>query len=31
MSSEKISSELDYSPVVSNHSTVVYRNIAPQG
>ena len=31
MSSEKISSELDYSQVVSNHSTVVYRNIAPQG
>lgn len=29
--SEKISSELDFSPVVSNHSTVVYRNIAPQG
>jgi hypothetical protein len=29
--SEKISPELDYSPVVSNHSTVVYRNIAPQG
>lgn len=29
--SEKISSELDYSPVVSNHSTVVYRSVAPQG
>lgn len=29
--SEKISSELDYSPVVSNHSTVLYRSIAPQG
>jgi hypothetical protein len=29
--SEKISSELDYSPVVSNHSTVLYRTVAPQG
>jgi hypothetical protein len=29
--SEKISSELDFSPVVSNHSTIVYRNVAPQG
>jgi hypothetical protein len=29
--SEKISPELDYSPVVSNHSTAVFRNIAPQG
>lgn len=29
--SEKISSELDYSNVVSNHSTVVYRTVAPQG
>jgi hypothetical protein len=29
--SEKISAELDYSPVVSNHSTCVFRNIAPQG
>ena len=29
--SEKISAELDYSPVVNNHSTVVYRNVAPQG
>lgn len=28
---EKISSELDYSPVVSNHSTTVYRSVAPQG
>jgi hypothetical protein len=31
MSSEKISPELDYSPVVSNHSTTVYRSVAPQG
>lgn len=31
MSSEKISSELDYSQVVSNHSTTVYRSVAPQG
>jgi len=31
MSQEKISSELDYSPVVSNHSTVLYRTVAPQG
>jgi hypothetical protein len=29
--SEKISSELDYSPVVSNHSTVLFRSVAPQG
>ncbi len=29
--SEKISPELDYSPVVSNHSTAVFRNISPQG
>ena len=29
--SEKISYELDYSPVVSNHSTVLYRKISPQG
>jgi hypothetical protein len=29
--SEKISSELDFSPVVSNHSTVLYRTVAPQG
>jgi hypothetical protein len=29
--SESISSELNYSPVVNNHSTVIYRNIAPQG
>lgn len=29
--SEKISAELDYSPVVSNHSTCVFRNISPQG
>lgn len=28
---EKISSELDYSPSVSNHSTIIYRNVAPQG
>ena len=28
---EKMSPELDYSPVVSNHSTTVYRNVAPQG
>jgi hypothetical protein len=27
---EKISDELNYSPVVSNHSTPVYRNVAPQ-
>ena len=29
--SEKISPELDYSPVVSNHSTCVFRNVSPQG
>ena len=29
--SEKISYELDYSPSVSNHSTLVYRTVAPQG
>lgn len=29
--SEKISDELNYSPVVSNHSTVLYRTIQPQG
>lgn len=29
--SEKISQELDYSPAVSNHSTVLYRSVAPQG
>ena len=29
--SEKISSELDYSPVVNNHSTLTYRTVAPQG
>jgi hypothetical protein len=29
--SEKISSELNFAPVVSNHSTVIYRTIAPQG
>ena len=29
--SEKISSELDFSPVVSNHSTVLFRSVAPQG
>ncbi len=29
--SEKISTELNYSPVVSNHSTVLYRKISPQG
>lgn len=28
---EKISNELNYSPVVSNHSTVLYRTIQPQG
>lgn len=27
---EKISDELNYSPVVSNHSTPIYRNVAPQ-
>ena len=27
---EKFSEELQYSPVVSNHSTVIYRNVAPQ-
>ncbi len=29
--SDNTSEELHYSPVVSNHSTVVFRNIAPQG
>ena len=29
--SEKISSELDFAPVVNNHSTIVYRTVAPQG
>jgi hypothetical protein len=29
--SEKISEELIYSPTVNNHSTVIYRNISPQG
>ncbi len=29
--SEKISEELVYSPTVNNHSTVIYRNISPQG
>ena len=29
--SEKISSELDFAPVVSNHSTLLYRTVAPQG
>lgn len=28
---EQVSSELNYSPVVSNHSSVIYRNISPQG
>ena len=28
---EQISSELNYSPVVSNHSSVIYRNVSPQG
>ena len=28
---EKISDELNYSPVISNHSTVIYRSVAPQG
>jgi hypothetical protein len=28
---EKISDELNYSPVISNHSTVLYRTIQPQG
>lgn len=27
---EKISDELNYSPVISNHSTPVFRNVAPQ-
>lgn len=27
---EKFSEELQYSPVVSNHSTIIYRNVAPQ-
>jgi hypothetical protein len=27
---EKFSEEIQYSPVVSNHSTVIYRNVAPQ-
>jgi len=29
--SEKISEELNYSNTVNNHSTIIYRNIAPQG
>jgi len=29
--SEKISEELVYTPTVNNHSTIIYRNIAPQG
>lgn len=29
--SELISEELDYSPSISNHSTTVFRSIAPQG
>ena len=29
--SETISQELNYSPVVSNHSSVIYRNVSPQG
>ena len=29
--SEKISEELNYSATVNNHSTVIYRNISPQG
>ena len=28
---EQISSELNYSPTVSNHSSVIYRNVSPQG
>jgi hypothetical protein len=28
---EQISSELNYSPSVSNHSSVIYRNVSPQG
>jgi len=28
---EKISNELNYSPVVSNHSTVIFRSVAPHG
>jgi len=28
---EQVSSELNYSPVVSNHSSVIYRNVSPQG
>jgi len=31
MAQEIISSELDYSAKVHNHSTVIYRNISPQG
>lgn len=31
MSAEVISKELDYSSPVNNHSTVIYRTIAPQG
>lgn len=29
--SENISEELNYSPVVNNHSTVIFRKVAPQG
>jgi hypothetical protein len=29
--SESISPELNYSPVVNNHSTVIYRKVSPQG
>jgi hypothetical protein len=31
MSAEVISKELDYSSPVNNHSTVIYRSVAPQG
>ena len=27
---EKFNEEIQYSPVVSNHSTIIYRNVAPQ-
>ena len=28
---EQVSSELNYSPTVSNHSSVIFRNVSPQG
>jgi hypothetical protein len=31
MSTEHISDELNYTPVVNNHSQVIFRKVSPQG